>query len=91
MQITTLDLIKSGQRLADAVVIMEASAVITRYPDTHAIIAQKLNAKNKRGVHILTLLSIVLINTYKNEYQKDYRPLVYKELDTYVLVDGIKG
>lgn len=41
MQITTLDLIKSGQRLADAVVIMEASAVITRYPDTHAIISPK--------------------------------------------------
>lgn len=41
MQITTLDLIKSGQRLADAVVIMEATGVITRYPDTHAIIAPK--------------------------------------------------
>lgn len=41
MQITTLDLIKSGQRLADAVVIMEATGVITRYPDTHAIISPK--------------------------------------------------
>lgn len=41
MQVTTLDLIKSGQRLADAVVIMEATGVITRYPDTHAIIAPK--------------------------------------------------
>lgn len=41
MQVTKLDLVGSGQRLADAVVIMEATGVITRYPDTHAIIAPK--------------------------------------------------
>jgi hypothetical protein len=41
MQITKLDLVSSGQRLVDAVVITEASGVITRYPDVHAIIGPK--------------------------------------------------
>jgi hypothetical protein len=38
---TTLDLKKSGQRNADAVVIEETSGIVTRYPDTHAIIRPK--------------------------------------------------
>ena len=41
MAITKLDLIGSGQRLADAVVISETTGVVTRYPDTHALIAPK--------------------------------------------------
>lgn len=41
MQLTKLDLITSGQRRADATVLMEISGIITRYPDTHAIIAPK--------------------------------------------------
>jgi len=36
-----LDLIESGQRNADAVVIEETCGVVTRYPDTHAIIRPK--------------------------------------------------
>lgn len=41
MKVRKLDLIASGQRNADAVVIEEATGVITRYPDSHAIIGPK--------------------------------------------------
>jgi hypothetical protein len=42
MKVTKLDLVGSGQRNANAVVLQEISGVITRYPDTHAIIAPKV-------------------------------------------------
>lgn len=41
MSTRTLDLKASGQRNVNAVLIEEASALIVRYPDTHAIIAPK--------------------------------------------------
>jgi hypothetical protein len=40
-QITKLDLIKSGQKNADASVIAETSTTVLRYPDTHARIRPK--------------------------------------------------
>lgn len=41
MSTRKLDLIASGQRNSNAVVLEEASTLICRYPDTHAIIAPK--------------------------------------------------
>jgi len=40
MQTRTLELIKSGQRLANAYVVDEAFCLVPRYPDTHALIGK---------------------------------------------------
>jgi hypothetical protein len=41
LEITKLDLVTSGQRYANAVVLREVSGAITRYPDCHAVVAPK--------------------------------------------------
>lgn len=40
MQTRTLDLIKSGQRMANAYVVDEAFCLVLRYPETHALIGK---------------------------------------------------